>query len=522
MPVPITLQEARITVNASDTLYAEWTTLPTYTISYDENQATSGSVPAPQTKIQGVSLSLRTNTGNLARSGYSFTGWNTSSSGTGIHYAAGGTYSVNASDILYAEWTPLPTYEISYNENEATSGSVPESQTKTHDDPLTLQTNTGNLARTGYTFSGWNASSSGGGTHYDAGGTYSVNAADILYAEWTPLPTYVLSVDSLGASGVAITSSTSPDYEGTTNYSMNSILQDTTISLTAPANAWGIIFSSWSGCDTVTGFDCTVSMTMNRAVTVNYAGHIGDIDGSGSVDLSDAIESLKLMVNMPTTYVQREAEINGDGKVGIAEAIFALQYLARSSYETVTSAGGRIWMDRNLGAYRVATSSFDSEAFGDLYQWGRDTDGHEVRTSRKTSIKSTSDDPGHDKFILDNDNTSFDWRTPQNNDLWQAENGLNNPCPSGFRLPTKAEWETEIASWDTADKSGAINSPLKLPAAGLRQRSDGNVIYEGSYCYYWSGTVEGLGANSLNIYETGANIHELGRSFGSSVRCIQD
>jgi hypothetical protein len=43
----------------------------------------------------------------------------------------------------------------------------------------------------------------------------------------------------------------------------------------------------------------------------------------------------------------------------------------------VTSTTGKIWMDRNLGASRVATSVSDTLAYGDLYQWGRGTDGHE-------------------------------------------------------------------------------------------------------------------------------------------------
>lgn len=37
---------------------------------------------------------------------------------------------------------------------------------------------------------------------------------------------------------------------------------------------------------------------------------------------------------------------------------------------------GRTWIDRNLGAGRQATSRYDKEALGDLYQWGREADGH--------------------------------------------------------------------------------------------------------------------------------------------------
>ena len=53
---------------------------------------------------------------------------------------------------------------------------------------------------------------------------------------------------------------------------------------------------------------------------------------------------------------------------------------------------GDILIDRNLGASQVATSSTDADAYGDLYQWGRGTDGHQIRTSGTTSTLSSTDD----------------------------------------------------------------------------------------------------------------------------------
>ena len=53
--------------------------------------------------------------------------------------------------------------------------------------------------------------------------------------------------------------------------------------------------------------------------------------------------------------------------------------------QEVISSSGEIWMNKNLGALRVATSSADAAAYGDLYQWGRTTDGHEKRNSTDSS-----------------------------------------------------------------------------------------------------------------------------------------
>ena len=89
--------------------------------------------------------------------------------------------------LYSADWYVSKTYTISYNANNATNGNPPDSQTKPHDENLTLSYNTGNLARTGYTFAGWNTNSIGTGTSYAEGGTYTTNASDILYAEWTPV-----------------------------------------------------------------------------------------------------------------------------------------------------------------------------------------------------------------------------------------------------------------------------------------------------------------------------------------------
>ena len=185
------------------------------------------------------------------------------------------------------------------------------------------------------------------------------------------------------------------------------------------------------------------------------------------------------------------------------------------------STTGETWIDRNLGASQVATSSTDSDAYGDLYQWGRLSDGHESRTSGTTSTLSSTDVPGHDDFITSGSSPN-DWRDPQNDNLWQGVSGTNNPCPDGYRLPTEAEWNAEIDSWISEDDAGAFASVLKLPVAGRRDGGDGSLYSGGSYGYYWSSTVSSTPSRYLAFTSSNASMSTHDRARGLSVRCLKE
>jgi hypothetical protein len=183
---------------------------------------------------------------------------------------------------------------------------------------------------------------------------------------------------------------------------------------------------------------------------------------------------------------------------------------------------GKVWMDRNLGATQVATSSTDEQSYGDLYQWGRGADGHQSRTSSTTSDLSSSDVPGTTNFILA-PNYPYDWRSGQNANLWQGVNVINNPCPSGYRLPTEAEWENERLSWESSNfaYNAAFASPLKLPMAGRRIWSNGSLISSGSVGYYWSSTVSTTYSRYLSFSQSASTSFDY-RASGFSVRCIKE
>lgn len=188
---------------------------------------------------------------------------------------------------------------------------------------------------------------------------------------------------------------------------------------------------------------------------------------------------------------------------------------ASVTYGVVMGAGSRCWLDRNLGASQVATSSTDPLSYGDLFQWGRGADGHQLRTSNTTYDKSSTNQPGHADFILSNN-----WLRTPNDNLWQGVNGINNPCPSGFRVPTMEEQNEERASWSTLNSAGAFNSPLKLPNAGDRDAYSGSVN-PNNYGNYWSNTVYNTNAYYLD-FSTNAVIYNWARSCGMPVRCIKN
>ncbi len=193
--------------------------------------------------------------------------------------------------------------------------------------------------------------------------------------------------------------------------------------------------------------------------------------------------------------------------------------------EVTNPATGKIWMDRNLGASQVAISSTDANSYGDLYQWGRRSDGHQCRTSPTTNTLSSVDQPGNDSFILA-PIPPKDWRSPKNDNLWQGVNGVNNPCPSGYRLPTDAELNAERTSWSSNNSSSAFASPLKLSMAGFRTQSDGSLANVGSLGNYWSSTVDGTGgtggALGLSFDSSNAYMSFTSRANGYAVRCLKD
>jgi len=184
---------------------------------------------------------------------------------------------------------------------------------------------------------------------------------------------------------------------------------------------------------------------------------------------------------------------------------------------------GETWMDRNLGATQAATSTTDAASYGDYYQWGRGADGHQISISTITNIVSTTSTPGHGDFIV-NTVSPHNWFDPSTDNLWQGVNGINNPCPTGYRIPTIAEFEAEKATWSGQFDIAAFNSILKLPLPGVRSGSfDGSFSQVGQTAYYYTSDLQTSTTTSYLAFNNGViGIYNSNRANGMSCRCIKD
>jgi uncharacterized protein (TIGR02145 family)/uncharacterized repeat protein (TIGR02543 family) len=204
--------------NANIVLFARWTSNPTFTITYNGNGNTGGTVPVDVNSYEtGIIATIKSNSGALAKTGLHFSGWSITSDGTGASYSGGESFTIGASNVvLYAKWTSNPTFTITYNGNTNTSGTVPVDNTLyTNGQTASVLDNTGVLARTGYTFTGWNTNASGTGTDRTPGSTFPIGSTNVsLFAKWS-INKYTVNYHSNGATSGTVSTAVTQNYQTT-------------------------------------------------------------------------------------------------------------------------------------------------------------------------------------------------------------------------------------------------------------------------------------------------------------------
>ncbi|HCD9234058.1 TPA: hypothetical protein NEG48_001031 [Elizabethkingia anophelis] len=202
------------------------------------------------------------------------------------------------------------------------------------------------------------------------------------------------------------------------------------------------------------------------------------------------------------------------------------------------------FMCQNLGATAAAANAFDPIAgnHGLKVQWGRNTTG----TNGTYYYTQASDQA--------NSGTISGWsQTNAANKAWNSGTEANpvktsnDPCPSGYRVPTRTEWQGVVDYYMTTnptlkEKIGTFTASntnygsgwylknaggvrtLFLPAAAYRNFPDGTLGNRGADGYYWTSTEDSTNSYGFGFDGTKLQTSASGapRTYGFSVRCIKD
>jgi uncharacterized protein (TIGR02145 family) len=357
--------------------------------------------------------------------------------------------------------------------------------------------------------------------------------------------------DNLGLQNVLLTAKGTPSVSGTLNFSLNTIPACTfTRNVIEPStNGTAVVSSYANGTSTgtlingvpVSGVTQTISANVTSPGTYNLTIVSNGVtfESSGTFTNTGSQNIVLTASGTPSfTTSSVSFALNTTPTLTFTRTINSLAICDTTKptmVVDVVSTTGKTWMDRNLGAERLASSSTDYLSYGCKYQWGRGNDGHAninyssstSQTAINASTATLATSPtvtGNSSFIY---SAGGNWFSVINNDLWQGVSGVNNPCPSGYRLPTKVEFENELVTLNITSNSTAYGSLLKLTTTGNRSHNvASNFGSTGTGGMYWTSTLDTTSPNTKSMYlslsSSTAVITANLKTYGFAVRCIKD
>ena len=175
------------------------------------------------------------------------------------------------------------------------------------------------------------------------------------------------------------------------------------------------------------------------------------------------------------------------------------------TYGTVSYIN-KCWITRNLGASNQASSATDATEASAGWYW---------QFNRKQGYKHDGTNRTPNTTWISSIDESSDWLP------------ANDPCTillgTGWRIPTKTEWENadNTGGWDNYTET--YNSVLKLHAAGYLYYSDGSLSNRGSGGYYWSSTQSSSTNGWYLFFNSGySHMNTTTKAHGISLRCLRD
>jgi len=194
------------------TVYAFWTSNPTYIVTFDSQDATTDANPTSKSVV-----SPAVNVGTLpiapARTGYKFDGWFIKPNGEGDTFTANTI--VNSNMTVYAKWNSY-SYTVTFDSQGANVSANPT--TKTVSSPATTVDSLPTAPeKNNYEFIGWYTGENGTGDRFTKNSVVSGNIT--VYAKWESYFTYTsygnyVTITGLTTSGKKLASVTIPSEIG--------------------------------------------------------------------------------------------------------------------------------------------------------------------------------------------------------------------------------------------------------------------------------------------------------------------
>ena len=269
------------------------------------------------------------------------------------------------------------TYTVTYNANNATSGSVPtDSHEYSSGDSVTVLGNSGALEKTNYTWSGWNTAPNGSGDNYNQDDTFEITANTTLYAKWVVTkfnPTddgskvtwdlskasYETMTDSSAtwesskatisvdkASATTATNNYCPPTQSSTRFYTNSVLtitpangyQINSIVFTATSNAYATALgsnSNWTNASASVNSSTVTVTPSNKRDPVSAT--IGAVTGHSSVVVNYSVASEEPSASLSNNSVSIKTNQNAGTTVSVdTDNIDSVSYLWETNDSNIT------------------------------------------------------------------------------------------------------------------------------------------------------------------------------------------